>query len=91
MSNEKAYVQVATDGSGKKVANVAVTEPQAVDASGNAQADLVRYEQTIGLANAEGDLIADPANLLQSILDAQTETNTILMMMLSVLDGTGTE
>jgi hypothetical protein len=43
----RSYVQVAADGVGKKVANVAVTEPTAPDTSGNATADTTTYQQLV--------------------------------------------
>lgn len=82
MADESAYVQVAADGSGKKVANVAVTEPQAVDASGNAQADLTRYQQVTTIANARGDLI----DRWDEVLDELRAINTNLTLLLEVME-----
>ncbi|HUS61342.1 MAG TPA: hypothetical protein VMY34_04035 [Acidimicrobiales bacterium] len=76
MPNESAYIQVAADGSGKKVANVAVTEPQAVDTSGNAQADLTRYQQEVTIVDRRGDhasptaFEAEALNLLRDIAES---------------------
>lgn len=85
MTNDQAYVQVATDGTGKKIANVSVTEPQAVDTSGNAQADLTRYQQVTHLADEEGDLISDPNVLLTQLVAEQRRTNQLLELMLGTL------
>ena len=52
----ESYVQVAPDSTGKKIRNLQISEPQAVDAAGNAQADLVRNQQVISIANRRGDL-----------------------------------
>lgn len=82
MPNESAYVQVATDGSGKKIANVSVTEPQAVDASGNAQADLTRYQQEVTLVDVRGDSV----DRWDEVLDALHAINETLLLMLGQFD-----
>ena len=76
----ETFVQVATDGTGKKIRNVSITEPQAVDASGNAQADLVRYQQIVALVNARGDY--PDVTSLGDIRDALLEINQTLTLIL---------
>lgn len=85
MSNESAYIQVIADGTGKKVANVSVGEPQGVDTSGNAQTDLTRYEQIVNIA-AHGDLIDDPTSVLKAVLHEQQRTNELLELLLGALE-----
>ena len=77
----ETFVQVATDGTGKKIRNVSLTEPQAVDASGNAQADLVRYQQIVGLVNARGD--HPDVTSLTDIRDVLLEINETLHLILA--------
>lgn len=85
MPDESAYIQVATDGSGKKVANIAVTEPQDVDTSGNAQADLTRYQQVVTLADRRGDLPVD-AVTLGDVYDRLGDIHLTLQLILSQFD-----
>ena len=80
----ETFVQVATDGTGKKIRNVSLTEPQAVDASGNAQADLVRYQQIVALVNARGDY-PDVASL-SDIRDVLLEMNQTLLLIRDQLE-----
>lgn len=81
----ESYVQVAADGAGKKVRNASLTESQGVDTSGNAQADLVRYQQVVLIADGpDGDTVdwgqlkgindqlQSIHELLEAILDALT-------------------
>lgn len=82
MPNEQAYVQVAADGSGKKVANVSITEPQAVDSSGNVQADLTRYQQVVTVANARGDI----TDRWDEVLDELRAVNANLTLLLEVME-----
>jgi len=84
MTDESAYIQVSPDSSGKKVANVSVTQPQAVDTSGNAQADLTRYEQIVTLA-ADGSLIDNPSTALSALLHEQQRTNELLELLLGAI------
>ena len=76
----ETFVQVATDGTGKKIRNIALTEPQAVDASGNVQADLVRYQQIVGIVNARGD--HPDITSLTDIRDVLLEINQTLHLIL---------
>lgn len=84
MADESAYVQVAVDGAGKKIANVAVTEPQDVDANGAAQADLTRYQQQVTPVSTYGNEI-DPTQVLAQIYAAQLRTNELLELVLETL------
>lgn len=77
----ESYVQVATDGSGKKIRNTTLTESQGVDTSGNAQADLVRYQQTVVIVDAAGDAVDFGA--LKSI-DARLEA--VEELLANILD-----
>lgn len=56
----RSYVQVAVDGAGKKIANVAVTEPSPPDTSGNATADTTTYQQLTTATDDRGDIVAAP-------------------------------
>lgn len=78
----RSYVQVAADGAGKKVANVAVTDPQAVDAAGNAQADLVTYQQLVTLVTARGD----NADRTDEVLDELRLVNQNLTLLIALME-----
>lgn len=82
MPNQSAYVQVVTDGTGKKIANVSVTDTQGPDTSGNAQADVVRYQQTVTLASPRGD-ISDVSGEILAELRAIHEALDLIAMKLS--------
>lgn len=75
-----SYVQVAADGSGKKIRNIAVTDPQGADSSGNAQADTVRYQQVTTSADKHGDLTSQA-----DILGALEAINETLLLILEQL------
>jgi hypothetical protein len=83
MPNESAYVQVAVDGAGKKIANVSIIEPQGPDASGNAQADLVRYYQAVVLSDDRGN----PVDFNSAMLDALEDIGDKLDLILAALTG----
>lgn len=76
----RSYVQVATDGSGKKVANVANTDPTAADASGNATADTTTYQQLVTQVDKRGDWVT--ASDVTSSLDAIHETLQLILAAL---------
>lgn len=77
----ESYVQVANDGSGKKVRNRALSEPQAVDATGASQADLVRYQQIVGVADQRGDLIADDGEILSELRAIHAALDHLVMLL----------
>lgn len=81
----RSYVQVAADGAGKKVANVANGQPQPVDTSGNAVADVTDYQQLVTLASERGDVLEDPTSQLGELVAAQHRTNELLELVLAAL------
>jgi hypothetical protein len=78
----RSFAQVAPDSTGKKIANIAVTEPTAPDTSGNATADTVTYQQLVALADEHGEPLVSLSRLLIDIRDQQARTNELLEVLL---------
>jgi hypothetical protein len=79
---DASYVQVANDGSGKKIRNL-VTAKAVLDGVPDANLDQQRYIQVVALADADGRLIpAFDMGVLYEILAAQQQTNELLEVIL---------
>lgn len=80
-----SQVRLNIEGTGPRVATEAITTPQGVDTSGNAQADLTRHTQVVAIADDSGSTIDDPNALLAELVAAQRRTNELLELVLGAL------
>jgi hypothetical protein len=80
----ESEIQLLTEGSGPKVRTLESTESAGVDATGAAQADDVRHQQVVALADPRGDLV-DPS-LSQLILEELRGIRATLELISTQLD-----
>jgi hypothetical protein len=81
---DESYVQVATDGSGKKIRNL-VRAKLVLDSVPDANADQNRYIQVVVLADRDGNLIEPDKGWREALLDEQRTTNQLLAEILERL------
>jgi hypothetical protein len=79
---DESYVQVATDGAGKKVRNL-VRAHLVLD--GVPDADVNRYTQIVALTDDQGNLLASDVDWREAMLSEQRTTNQLLLEILERL------
>lgn len=77
-------VQLLTEGSGPKIRTLAAAEPSAVDSAGSAQADVVRHQQVVSLADRRGD-VGDDGVLGEILIELQAIRGS-LQLLIAQLD-----
>lgn len=81
---DEAYVQVAVDGSGKKIRNLVLARV-VLDGNPPANGDTNVYMQTVALVDAEGRLVQPDGDWQDQMLDEVKKTNELLTLLLDQL------
>jgi hypothetical protein len=80
----ESEIQLLTEGTGPKVRTLETTDPAGVSAAGAAQADDVRHQQVVALANRRGDLVDD--SISQLVLEELRGIRATLELISTQLD-----